>query len=37
MDDVLYVKGGLPFLSKASQADLDAASEWSKKIIASIK
>ena len=37
MDDVLYVKGGLPFFSKATQADLDTASEWSKKIIASIK
>ena len=36
MDDILYVKGGLPFLSKASAADLDAASQWSKKIIASI-
>lgn len=37
MDDILYVKGGLPFLSKASQADLDTASQWSKKIIASIQ
>lgn len=36
MDDILYVKGGLPFLSKASAADLDTASEWCKKIIASI-
>lgn len=36
IDDILYVKGGLPFLSKASAADLDAASQWSKKIIASI-
>ena len=37
MDDVLYVRGGLPFFSKATQADLDAASEWSKNIIANIK
>ena len=36
MDDILYVKGGLPFLSKASAADLESASQWSKKIIASI-
>lgn len=37
MDDVLYVKGGLPFFSKATPADLETASEWSKKIIANIK
>lgn len=37
MDDILYVKGGLPFLSKASPADLETASQWSKKIIESIK
>ena len=37
MDDVLYVKGGLPFFSKATPDDLATASEWSKKIIANIK
>lgn len=36
IDDVLYVKGGLPFLSKASAADYEAVTKWANKIIADL-
>lgn len=36
IDDVLYVKGGLPLISRASAADYQAVTEWADKIIASL-
>ncbi len=36
IDDVLYVKGGLPLISKASAADYQAVTEWANKIINSL-
>lgn len=36
IDDVLYVKGGLPIISKPSAAEYQTITEWANKIIASL-
>ncbi len=36
LDDILYVKGGLPIFSKASASDLETASDWCRRVIDSI-